>query len=430
MRSVRRFSPQSTLARGFLLRCGVIAAGLAAAPCVMASEMRAGAAHEAFVLPKHIPLAGYSRRGGSPSTGRHDPVGVRALVVQDAETTVALVSGDLLIIDERLFDAVRQRLIADGLPKTVFLLLAATHTHSGPGAYGTKFLEKLSMGHFDPAVFEGIVGTIAQAVARAHADLAPCRVAYGTAGTNGLVVNRMEAGGITDAEVAVCAFFRDRGEPFAVLVNFAAHPTTLGAWNRQLSADYPGVLARDVEQRFPASLCLFFAGAVADQGPVKSGEGFASAERLGGELSQRVVALVQDAVPEPAHTVEVLQEHVPLPPARLRLGRFTVPRWLGRWLVDDDATLTTVTVGRAVLIGVPCDLTAALGARLKQAARSENLQPMVIGFANDYIGYCLPEALYETRAYEALMTFNGPSTGELVTNRLTQMIGRLVTSDK
>src|SRR3989338_1916321 len=149
-----------------------------------AGEILAGVAKETFSLPQHVPLAGYSRRKGKASEGVHDPVGVRALVLRDGPTTVALASCDLLIVDERLYQAVRRRLLADGLPRDVVLLLAATHTHSGPGAYGTRFFEKISMGHFDATVFEAIAGHIARAISAAYKTRSPVRVAFHSSVTN------------------------------------------------------------------------------------------------------------------------------------------------------------------------------------------------------------------------------------------------------
>ena len=395
------------------------------------NELRAGASRETFTLPPSVPLAGYSRRKGKPSQGRHDPVGVRALVMQEGTTTAALVSCDLLIVDERLFDAVRVRLAAAGLPSDILLLVAATHTHSGPGAYGARFVEKISMGHFDPEVFEAIAGSIAHAIRAAYAQLSPAQVAFHSSLTDGLIKNRLEAGGETDAEVTVFAVYRHgEEEPLGVVVGFAAHPTTLGAWNRQLSADYPGIIAREVERRFPSSACLFFAGAVGDQAPVKQGSGFEPAERLGAELAARAITLLEQGTPHPAASLRGLQDMLPLPPARVRINRLALPRWLGARFVDDDAHLSLLVVGKTVFVGVPCDLTTSLGGQLKTAARTHGFDPVIVGFANDYIGYCVPEALYEQRQYESSMAFNGPRTGELVVERLKVMIGRIATSDK
>ena len=378
-----------------------------------------------------MPLAGYSRRGGKPSHGLRDPVGVRALVVADAKTTVALVGCDLLIIDETLFDAVARRLREQGAPADLVLLLAATHTHSGPGAYGRRVLEKISKGHFDPRVFDALVEAIARAVVRAWQARAAVRVASSSGTAEGLVQNRVEPEGMVDPEVTVSGFYpADADRPFALLVTFAAHPTTLGAWNMELSADYPGVVMRELERRTPSVTALFFAGAVGDQAPVKSGERFDRPERVGRAVADRALALAAGLHPEPPSGVSARQERMALPPAQVRAGRVVFPRWLGRRLVDDDATLSVVTVGSMAFLGVPCDLAASLGARLKAAARGRGLQPHVIGFACDYVGYCVPASLYEAKQYESSMAFNGPKAGEQIVDQLIQMLNQAADSTR
>jgi hypothetical protein len=100
----------------------------------------------------------------------------------------------------------------------------------------------------------------------------------------------------------------------------------------------------------------------------------------------------------------------------------SLPRWIGRSLVDDDATLSVAVVGPVAFFGVPCDLDASLGLSLKHAVRSKGWQPILIGFASDYIGYCVTEETYRTGRYEALMAFNGPKTGKLIVKRLEEML--------
>ena len=393
---------------------------------VEATETRVGVAYEPFALPRHIPLAGYSRRKGKPSRGLHDPVGMRALVLDDGTTTAALVSGDLLIVDETLFDAVRRQLFNEGLPDRLVLVLAATHTHSGPGAYGTRFAEKISMGHFNPSVFDAIVHAAVQATTRAYAARAPARIAYGVAQTSGLLINRVASQGLVDRELVVSAFYRPtEPHPFAILADFSAHPTTLGAWNYYLSADYPGVVVRELERRIPGATAIFFAGSVGDQGPVKAGDGFERAEWIGVTLAQEVITLLADAHPVSTEPLMALQERMTLPPAQIRLGHHTLPRWIGQRLVDDDATLYIVTIGQTIFFGVPCDVSAELGADLKRAAAAQQASAVVIGFASDYIGYCVPAALYAEPQYESSMAFNGPNAGQWIVDRLIQMLSRV-----
>ena len=124
---------------GERLRVAFAGMMLAAAVCPDArakDAVQVGAAKLELTPPVSVPLAGYSRRKGKRSTGVHDPLFVRAVVLQDADTTVALVSCDLLIIDEALFEAVRRKLEPALNGRSLTLLLAAKHTHSEPGANG------------------------------------------------------------------------------------------------------------------------------------------------------------------------------------------------------------------------------------------------------------------------------------------------------
>lgn len=410
---------------------GFLLAWMLAVPLAEAA-VQAGVASERFELPRGVPLAGYSRRHGKPSRGMHDPVGVRALALSDEDTAAMLVSADLLIIDEPLFDAANAGLRKAGLPADLILVLSATHTHSGPGAYGRQFFEKISMGHYDAAVFDALVEAIVRGGVRAWEQRVPVRAASGASSAEGLVHNRVDDAGPVDASVTVTGLYPgDARSPLALVVSFAAHPTTLGASNMELSGDYPGVLMRELERRFPSATALFFAGSAGDQAPHKDGEGFERAERLGAALAERAASIVERLQPQPLEGLRARQARMKLPPAHVRLGPVALPRWMGRRLVDDDATLSLVLVGPTVFMGVPCDLTTrSLGARLKAAARERGLVPHIVGFASDYIGYCIPEALYESREYESALAFNGPRAGELVIEKLIEMLQSQMMDDQ
>ena len=172
---------------------------------------------------------------------------------------------------------------------------------------------------------------------------------------------------------------------------------------------------------------LFLAGAVGDQAPVKSGDAFERPAHIGRPLAERALDALSRAQAAQADTLRGAQSVMRLPPARVRIGhRFVMPRWLGARFVDDDATLTVIRVGQVVFFGVPCDLAVELGERLKSAARSHGLEPVIAGFANDYVGYCMPERMYKQPAYETAMAFNGPKTGDLIVEELERLLEDVV----
>ena len=90
--------------------------------------MRAGVA-QIDITPQAsagVFMTGYTSRPDMPATGAHDPLRARVLVLEDGQTSVALVALDLIGPNPgRLPELVR----AQGLDH---ILLAATHTHGGP----------------------------------------------------------------------------------------------------------------------------------------------------------------------------------------------------------------------------------------------------------------------------------------------------------
>ena len=389
-----------------------------------AQTLWAGAARVELTPPAGTPLAGYSRRHGRASLGAHEPLYARALAFSDGRRVVILVSCETLIIDEELHRAALQRVQQRYRVDRADLLLWSTHTHSGPGGYGRRFLEQLSMGRYDARVFEILSQRIAEASVRAVGRLAPASVRGGEAIVEGASRNRLHAGGPTDPVVRVLRVDGAGATPVAFLVTFAAHPTVLGAENRRFSGDYPGALMAAIEQQHPGSVCLFAAGAIADQAPARGpGDRFLEAQQLGERLAKAALSASEQ---EPSSVTSAglgtAIAEVSLPPARLRWGHARLPAWFSERFFDRYAQLHLVAIDGRLLIGAPCDLSLEVGRRLSDAARSRGWRPLVIGFADDYIGYVLPPADYAGDSYEAHMSFNGPTVADVLTRALTTMM--------
>src|SRR5689334_882485 len=97
----------------------------------MATRLRAGAARVEITPPIGIDLTGYLARQ-NPSDSVRDPLFVRALVLDDGDSQVALVSCDLLGFDRDLVDEIRDRIAAATRIPAPNVMLACTHTHGGP----------------------------------------------------------------------------------------------------------------------------------------------------------------------------------------------------------------------------------------------------------------------------------------------------------
>jgi len=95
------------------------------------SSLSVGSASVVITPPVGTPMDGYSERQGV-SQGVHDDLYARALVFDDGQTRAALVSCDLLDVDRYLVAAARQQAAeATGIPAE-HIMVATVHTHSGP----------------------------------------------------------------------------------------------------------------------------------------------------------------------------------------------------------------------------------------------------------------------------------------------------------
>jgi len=102
-------------------------------------------------------------------------------------------------------------------------------------------------------------------------------------GTDRVIGGRDDAG-VTDPEVTVVRFDELGGRPYAAILGYACHPTTLGPDNRMHSPDYPGV-AKAVFEAATGAPALFLQGAAGNVGPRHGFVGdVAVVERLGTEL--------------------------------------------------------------------------------------------------------------------------------------------------
>jgi hypothetical protein len=393
------------------------------------APLQAGAARVDMTPASTPPLAGYGNRLGRPSRGVHDPVYARALALQAGDRPVVLVSLDLLAVTDDMVAAVEARIRREVPLPDDSLLLAATHTHSSFGAVARRVWESFAAGEYDEPMFRFLVERAAEAAIDALQNLAPAEFAWGATSAPERIANRMIPGGPTDAALPFLAVRRPGGAPVAILVNFAAHATVLKSDNFLLSADYPGAVSRALEEG--GGVALFTAGAVADQtgAPPRAGDRFATMDAMGADLAARVRA-ARNALPVTAWSdraaVAAWRLRISLPGPQVKVSRHRrLPRVIGNLLFDRHTTLALAVIGNGVLIGVPCDLSATIGAAWKADAARLGRRAVIVGFADDYVGYVIPSTDYETSHYEARMSFNGPHMDRYLTAVVTRALDRL-----
>ena len=419
----------------------LLAVPAGAQPCPDCLE--AGAARVSLAVPAGTPLAGYgsaSRRlllpdildhyshafWFKPSRGARDPLAVRALVLASNGRRVTWVALDLLAVDRTFTADVEQRLLAAGV-RPGALILSASHTHSGPGAFvDSAVLGWLALDRVDVAVRESLLDAVVTAVREADAARRPARLAAASVAAPSIVISRL--GEALDPELIVLKLTTPEGAPIAAVWNYAIHGTTLGPRHLRLSGDVMGEASRGLEQALGVP-ALFVNGAVGDVSPARHGE--RAATELGAELASVAQAGWTHAGPvtHPALVSASLAATLPAPRLSLRnCLRGWAPRGLRLPLgsvFPREATLTAVVVGDVGWVTIPGELQTSLGRGIKESAGAHLRRALVAGVSNDYLGYFLSAEDYGRPSYISCSTVYGPSAGSCLADAAAALLGGL-----
>jgi len=422
----------------------LLAHGVDAAPpcpgCVVA-----GAGRAPLAVPDGTPLAGYGSFGRrlvvpdvfdryphafwfKPARADGDGLAARALVLERDGTRVVWVALDLLAVDRAFSETVAARLLSAGVAPGV-LILSASHTHSGPGAFvDSALMGFVALDREDAAVREALVAAVVEAVRRADAARGPARLAVGI--TEAPPVVRSRLGGPLDRELTVLAVRRPTGTPVAVVWNFAIHGTMLGARNLSLSADVMGATSQALEHALGAP-ALFVNGAVGDVSPARHGR--AALGEVGSALADAARGAWARATPIGDGPLRARVVRVDLPSPRLSLHNC-----LGGWMpgaavlpldgaLPSETTLTAVALGDTAWVALPGEPATALGLRIKTEARRSFRHAFVVGVSNDYVGYLVTAADSSRPSYVTCAAVYEARTGDDIAERATVLLRELYT---
>lgn len=398
-----------------------------------------------------------------------DDLYATALVLDNAESKLALVACDLLYLHPTLVARIRQEIARRTDILASHVMFCCSHTHSGPIVYaGERQSER------DRAYLTNLVHQVAGAVCAADGQRQPARVGYGRAeahiGINrreqrpdGKVVLGHNPTGPVDPEVLILRLDSEEGYPLAVIVNYACHAVALGSASYGLSADWPGAMRWAVEQATGAT-CCFLQGACADINPRGGvGRDYARVQRLGQAVAgsvlqawaeveemdsviplaamQRGISLPLrgplDAEGNPIQPVEEIAETVLKQPwtelSRMLEERFpwqtTVRKRNGVWHISIE--LQAFQIGKAALAAVPAEPFVEVGLQIK--ARSPFAHTLFAGYSNGCVGYLPVPSAYEIGGYEVDTSFIfyhlpaplAPACAQLVEKAMAEMLKQL-----
>ncbi len=407
-------------------------------------QLKAGVA--GTIVTPHLGtyLIGYAdRSAGCRSV--HDDLTATALVLDDGVTQLVIIALDMLALNERVVARVRSGIAERWRIPGEQVMICCSHTHSGPIAYADEQSERGSRQFID-----GLVDKLVTVVGEAVVERFPITAAWGQGETH-IAVNRRQLSpdgamiigvnpdGPVDRSLNVLQLRRrDNGQPLVTLVNMGCHATILGPDSYAVSAEWPGVMRREVEAATGA-YCMFIQGATGDLNPHHEwGEDdLGVMERFGQEVAARVLELLpglkpfagtplqgrsglawlpivpQDGGPScrgdtrPRTYKEVLAKYAEIPEEMVDdvlnaryPWKTTLEQRDGQWYTPME--IQAFGLGDCVLIAHAAETFNEIGAAIKEGSPA----PITLfaGYTNGCIGYLPTEAAHTLGGYEVELT--------------------------
>lgn len=390
----------------------------------------AGVGKADITPPLGTPLAGYGARQAKPSTGIHDPTEARALILDNGIEKIALVSVDHLGFDHGMVERIRTLASQSTqiLPDHIFVM--SSHTHSGGGA----FMEMLPLlanalaGKFDPKIRALYEERTARAIIEASKAMKPARIAFGAGEARGISRFRSTwpPNGPVDPEVGVIRVDSiATGKPMAVLMNFAAHPTVLGADNMTFSADFVGYARNAVERLIGGDVMAIFAngaqGTIAPRAFVGE-DAWQRAENVGTILAAEVLKVM--LMVKPQDYVEIKLARTPL---TLKIVPTSVFPPTMTYPPSYESEISAISFGGTIaFIAIPGELGSILNLQVKERGKLLGFEKtFLLGLTNDALGYIISEDEYRHKTYESTISLFGPTFGSFIANESFQLLEKL-----
>lgn len=393
-------------------------------------HFRAGAARIDITpsLSDPVPMSGFGGRS-DPFTKVHDHIYYRAIVLDDGNQKVAILVGDVLAVSDAFSEKMGKEIeLQFGIPQQN-VLLCTTHTHAAPTATYHQSdemtarilaLVKEAVDNLEPA-------QVGAAKGDCNVNINRCaRTATGN--TLGGWWLGQNPDGPADKTMHVVKFQSLDGCPIAILVNYAAHGTTMGQDNMQISGDHPGACSRFVEAHYENDVVVAWtSGAAGDIDPIYAyrtdfGGRISPIDVLGRIQGEEVIRLANRIKATEPGVIHARQSVIAVPGRKNLSGKGFRPDGSYEFANSDpvDVCLSVLQLGDIAICGVSAEVLTLVGQRLKERSPLENT--IMVTHANGDSGYLPNDEAYEHIGYEILVTPFQPGVERLAIEELLRLL--------
>ncbi|AWW00868.1 hypothetical protein [Arcticibacterium luteifluviistationis] len=396
---------------------------------VFAQSLQVGAAKRIITPNPLLPVSGGIGKP-NPATEKRGDLYARALVLENGKNRIAIVSVDNLGWASVLGDKSRA-LIKGILPENI--IIAATHTHSAPDAYG--FPDETGKSYADLEYLDWCVTQIADAVNEAVKNLEPASLKIAVGEAKGKIAYNYYAPELYDPRCgviqAIATTGKNKGQKIATLVNYAIHPEVLGSGRGILSPDLCGPLYDRIESK-GGGMAIFLNGA---QGGMvtadtrleneKEANTWEECIRIGELLADESLRIVEDAALLENPSLFCVSKQLEIP-IESEVMQFILKNSPLNYTFAKEGHVETqvnlINIGPAQILTIPGEALPNIGFYLKRKMPTK--LPFLFGLANDAFGYILTKEDFNSfKRYQYVSkTSLGEMTGDIYINQALELI--------
>jgi neutral ceramidase len=362
-------------------------------------------------------LLGYQDR---KSTGVHDRIYHRIVILDDGASQFFLVSSDICEFSPAQYDRIIRLIKKELGIGPINLWWATTHTHSapevGPPGLAAAFLGERYKHEFNADYQALVERTLIEGIREGLKKLAPARLGIGW-GFSQANINRraididgkaslgLNPDGPVDRRIGLLRLDKEDGTPLALIANYPIHGTVLGPANLEVSGDAPGIVSEYVEQKTGVPL-VFINGAMGNLAPIYS----VYPDPRSGHLGEFRVLLGDKILAANRMISSATNEVI------LNAGTIVVetPRKAGMNWPSDLEDYTRITMAGDTLVKLPVHFLKInediaiwsapleLFCEISNEIRDRSPFPYTFyfGLTNGWLGYLLPESEFKHGGYE------------------------------
>ncbi|MDX2283493.1 MAG: hypothetical protein NW241_04995 [Bacteroidia bacterium] len=384
-------------------------------------------------------MAGFGQ--ARAAAGIHDSLWARAIVIDDGQTRIALVSIDAIGFGHDEVIRVRKLIPADA--EIDYAMLTSTHVHEAPDLMGLWGPGSFRSG-VNPAYMAMVQQRAAQAVAAAAGRLRPARLRFAQdlSGAAPLVGDTRDPQVLDPGIYLMQAVDQEADTTLGTLMVWGNHPETLWADNLLITSDFPHYFREGVERGVHrgdsllapgiGGICVYVNGAIGGlmtthpeigvpdlwSDTVYTAPSFDKARAQGERLALLALGALGQAetVEQAGIGLRARTLDLPLDNSLFRLAAAmgTLQRGMSTWM-HVRSEVAVWTLGPASFLLVPGEIYPEIvnggivapetgdfqGAPVEVPALRERMPGtyrFVLGLANDEVGYIIPRTEWDTQA--------------------------------